>query len=277
MTVDFHAHVFPDRIAAETVRRLGAAAQIPYFTDGTRAGLAASMKRAGIDLTVLLPVATNPLKVDRLNDFAGETNERDGLCSLGAMHPGCPCLKEELRRVKALGLRGVKIHPVYQGAAIDSPPFLELLTAAAENGLFVVTHAGYDIGFPGVDHAAPARIANALRQTGPVRLVLAHMGGWKDWEAAVALADFPTVMIDTSFSLGTLADDNGYYTPEERHLLAPDAFVRLVRTFGAARVLFGTDSPWTDQAASLAAIRALPLTDAEKAAILGGNATRLLV
>lgn len=53
-------------------------------------------------------------------------------------------------------------------------------------------------------------------------------------------------------------------------------FVNLVRTFGAERVLFGTDSPWADPQTELRHIRALPLSDEEKAAILGGNAKRLL-
>ena len=85
------------------------------------------------------------------------------------------------------------------------------------------------------------------------------------------------VYIDTAFSLGAITPlDDRHYAPEELPLLADDAFVRLVRLFGAERVLFGTDSPWTDQAAELAHIRALPLTDDELAAILVGNAAAIV-
>jgi len=42
------------------------------------------------------------------------------------------------------------------------------------------------------------------------------------------------------------------------------------------KILFGTDSPWQDQAADLAEIRSLGLTPDEQAAVLGGNAARLL-
>ena len=52
--------------------------------------------------------------------------------------------------------------------------------------------------------------------------------------------------------------------------------MNLVRTFGAKRILFGTDSPWADPQAELQHIRALPLSEEERAAILGGNAQRLL-
>ena len=59
-------------------------------------------------------------------------------------------------------------------------------------------------------------------------------------------------------------------------MLGEEQFVRLVRTFGADRVLFGTDSPWDGQGEALARLRALPLTGEELEAILGGNAQRLL-
>ena len=276
MIVDFHTHTFPDAIARTTVEKLAAAAHIPAFTDGTEAGLTASMAGAGIDRAVVLPVATNPLKVNRLNDHAAAMNGRNGVYHLGAMHPACPYMKEELRRIKALGLRGIKIHPVYQNEDIDAKPFLELLTLAAENGLFVVTHAGDDIGFPGVRRAAPAQIANALRQIGDVPLILAHSGGWKNWEDVPALAGSPSVMIDISFSLGEIADAGGYYTQPERRLLSGQALTDLIRAFGAQRVLFGTDSPWTDQKQSLEAFRRLDLTARERALIEGENALRLL-
>ena len=115
-----------------------------------------------------------------------------------------------------------------------------------------------------------------MRQVGDVRLILAHCGGWKNWEDVPALAAFPSLMLDTSFSLGGFPDADGHYTEEERRLLSPEAFTELVRAFGADRVLFGSDSPWTDQKQSLDAFRALPLTDAEQAAVLGGNAADLL-
>jgi predicted TIM-barrel fold metal-dependent hydrolase len=50
----------------------------------------------------------------------------------------------------------------------------------------------------------------------------------------------------------------------------------MVRLFGAQRILFGSDSPWNDQCGEVEKIRALPLSEGEKTAILGGNAAELL-
>ena len=103
------------------------------------------------------------------------------------------------------------------------------------------------------------------------------MGGWKRWEeAAEQLVDLP-VYLDTSFSIGSIRPlDDGYYAPEELQLLDQEQFIQMVRRFGAQRILFGTDSPWSGQRESVDWIRALPLTREEKEAILSGNARKLL-
>jgi predicted TIM-barrel fold metal-dependent hydrolase len=59
-----------------------------------------------------------------------------------------------------------------------------------------------------------------------------------------------------------------YYSKEQ--------FLRIVKNHGADKILFGTDSPWSRADEEIASIRALPLSEDEKSAILGGNAARLL-
>lgn len=277
MIIDFHTHTFPDRIAANAIGKLQQASHSAAFSDGTMGGLQASMKGAGIDWSVVLPVATNPVKVASMNDLSVQLTGKDGLIYSGCIHPEMEGAEQELARMAALGLKGVKIHPVYQGVDIDDARFVRILAKAGEVGLTVVMHAGDDIGFPGVVRCSPEMTRRALQQAGPVRLICAHMGGWRNWErVADCLAD-TSAMIDTAFSLGSIAPlEEGYYTPAQLQMLDAEAFCQLVRAFGSRRVVFGTDSPWADQAESLRQIQALPLTQEEKENILGGNARRLL-
>ena len=277
MVIDFHTHTFPDQIAAATVARMSEKSRLTAFTDGSDAGLLASMRVAGVDLSVVLPVVTNPEKAGRINAFSAACNGKTGAVHLGGMHPDTPELAKEMQAAAALGLKGIKIHPVYQRTDIDDIRFLRLLEAAGENGLFVVTHAGLDVGFPGQTQSSAEKIENALRQVGPVTLVLAHMGGWRQWEAAEALAAFPNTCIDTAFSLDCIRPtEPGFYKEEELPLLDGEGALRLIRAFGARRVLFGSDSPWADQADTLAAFRRLPLTAEEQELILYKNAERLM-
>lgn len=277
MVIDFHTHTFPDRIAAGAISKLQSASHTVAFSDGTDAGLLASMQRSGVDCSVVLPVATNPLKVASMNSaiLAIPPNER--LIRFGAMHPDAPDWRAELGRLAAEGVRGIKLHPIYQGVDIDDPRSLRILERAGELGLIVVMHAGDDIGFPGVVRCSPGMTERALKQIGPVTLVMAHMGGWRNWEDVAELAQHPNAYLDTAFSLGAFTPlDDGYYAPDEVSLLKAEDFCALVHAFGAERVLFATDSPWADQRDSLRQFDALPLTDEEKSAILSKNAQRLL-
>lgn len=276
MIIDIHTHTFPDRIAAAALTKMQGDSHTVTFSDGTASGLVRSMAEAGIHRSVVLPVATNPAKVASINDVSLALTGRDGLIYFGCVHPEMEDPLGELERISALGLKGIKLHPVYQGVDIDDPRFLRILGKAAELGLVVVTHSGDDIGFPGVVRCSPEMTRNALKQVGEVKLVLAHMGGWRNWERVTDCLADTCACLDTAFSLGALTPLNDYYSPEERKLLSSEAFCGLVKAFGAERILFGTDSPWTSQLDSKKDIEALPLSEAEKAAILGGNAERLL-
>ena len=280
MIIDIHTHTFPDKIAAATLDKLKHLSHTIPFTDGTAAGLAASMARAGVDRSVVMPVATSPRQVPHVNDASARMNElgaQTGVLSFGCMHPDFDGWKEELARVRDLGLKGIKLHPQYQDTDFDDPRYLRILDRCGELGLVVLTHAGLDIGMPGKDNCAPEMVARALAQVGPVKLVLAHMGGWRQWDRVEALLPGTGVYLDTSFSLGEITPlDDGHYRPGDLPLLDEAAFLRMVRRFGPDRILFGTDSPWDDQETALARLRALPLEPAELEAILGGNAKRLL-
>ena len=280
MIVDIHTHTFPDKIAARTVEKLQSMSHTHPFTDGTVQSLRAAMATAGVDRSVVVPVATNARQVPHINDASIALNEEGGgVLSFGCMHPDFDGWKMELSRLANSGLRGIKLHPVYQEVNFDDPRFLRILDRCAEVGLLVLTHAGRDVGFPdAADYVSPARIASAARQTDGVALICAHMGGWRQWNDVERLLPETGVYIDTSFSLGAMTSNgDGYYpTPESLQLLGGEQFVRIVRIFGAERVLFGTDSPWGEQTESLQRLRALPLTDEELTAILGGNAQTLL-
>lgn len=143
-------------------------------------------------------------------------------------------------------------------------------------GLIVVMHSGADIGFPGVEKCSPAMLRDALNQAGPVTLVAAHMGGWRNWQEVPEYLLDTGIYLDTAFSLGNISPIDDHYAPDELPMLNEVQFCELVRLFGADRILFGTDSPWDDMQKSVDRIRHLPLTENEKTAIFSGNALRLL-
>ena len=279
--IDIHTHTFPEKIAARAIASLKAKSHSKAFTDGTIDMLAQSMIDAGISCSVIQPVATNPKQVIHVNDSSIEINghfSETGIMSFGAMHPDFEDYSHELERLSRSGIKGIKLHPVYQGVSVDDERYVRILRRCGELGLIVMLHSGWDIGFPGNPNALPDRMARALNEAGDVRVILAHMGGWRSWPEAEELFSHSNVYIDTAFSLGEFVPlDDGYYSSRDECLmLRSDDFMRMIHAFGADRVLFGTDSPWASQGDTLTLIDSLPLTEDEKADIFCNNSSQLL-
>lgn len=275
MIIDFHTHAFPDRLAAGALAHLvdNARAYARIYgpacphTDATLDGLAASSRRSGMDLSLVLPIATSPKPSQTINNFAAQADQYPGLRSFGTVHPENPDWEAELERVAALGLRGIKLHPEYQGFFVDDPACRAVVKRAASLGLWVIFHAGADIGMPPPIHCTPERVVRLRQDVPDAKIVLAHMGGFCLWEEVLRALPAMGTAIDTSYCIAAHPD---------RWPL----FAAIIRAAGTANVFFGTDSPWEDQKESLVATRRFleqsGFEPAERAAILGGNAARVL-
>jgi predicted TIM-barrel fold metal-dependent hydrolase len=234
MIIDFHTHIFPEKIAQKTIEMLSKVSNIKAYTDGTRDGLIKSMRENGIAMSVVQPVMTKPSQFDTLNGYAESITGKDGILSFGGIHPDTTDYQEKLERIKEMGLRGIKLHPDYQKTYVDDPKMIRVIQCAVELGLIVLIHAGVDVGYPDPVHCTPTGIANMLEQIDDTKakIVLAHMGGFQMWDAVEENLIGKNVWLDISYALGVIPDEQ---------------FMRMVRDHGADRILFGSDSPWTDQ------------------------------
>ena len=90
MIIDFHTHTFPDQIAAAAIARLSNRAHIPAYSSGTAGGLLLAERAAGVDRSIILPVATKPEQVHHINDAAAAHNEHafvTNMFSFACIHP----------------------------------------------------------------------------------------------------------------------------------------------------------------------------------------------
>jgi predicted TIM-barrel fold metal-dependent hydrolase len=258
--IDVHTHIWPDTLAAAAVSAVGSQGHIGAHYDGTVAGLKAAMDRAGVDISVVLPVATKPGQVRTINDWAASLRDDPRIVPFGAMHPDFEDPGAEIARMRGLGITGFKMHPEYQAFEPLDPKLEPVYAAAIENGMTLLFHAGGDVAFDTV-RGTPAVFATLLDTWPELHAVLAHMGGFRQWHEVTGRLAGRDVYFDTAYTLGHLPDDE---------------FVALAREHGCSRVLFGSDGPWTDVAQQIEHLRRLPFTADEFAAILGGNAERLL-
>ncbi len=267
MIIDFHTHIFPDKIAIATIDALSKNASIPAHSDGTYSGLISKMERAGVDISVNLPVVTRPAQLDSITKFALEINSRatDGarIISFAGMHPDAQDYEERLEDIKARGFIGIKLHPDYQGTFFDDEKYIRILKKAKELDLITVTHAGFDGAFVGQEiKCTPVRTLRVLDALGGYdKLVLAHMGANELFDDAYARLAGENVYFDTSYVLSSIGQKM-FYNILERH--------------GADKILFATDNPWQDARAQLDILKSYGLGTEAENKILCENAKKLL-
>ena len=266
MIIDIHTHIFPERIAAEAIKKLESKADLKASTNGMLDGLKASMVSAGIEYSVVMPVVTRLEQFDNVNNYAAWLNENccDGpqkIMSFGGIHPDDTDYLSHLKQIKEMGIKGIKLHPDYQNVYIDDKRFLNIIDKATELDLAVLIHAGIDIGLPEPVHCPPDRARKMLDTVKPEKLILAHYGGYGQWDMVEEYLVGEKVYFDTAFLVDRIEEEQ---------------FVRIVKNHGADKILFGSDCPWTSQKDSVEFIKNLPISDKEKEQILGLNAKNLL-
>lgn len=266
MIIDFHTHNFPDKIAERTISLLeshGTKAN----TNGTLQGLKDSMKEADIDISVVLPVMTAAKQFDTVNKYAAETNGKDGIISFGGIHPECTDPEEKIDYIKSLGLKGVKLHPDYQGTFINDERYIRIIKRCVANDLFVVTHAGLDPAFPDVVRATPELILDMYdkvyegKAPSKANIILAHFGSLDETDKVIDMIAGKQLYLDTAAMLDRI--------PENK-------IIEIIRKHGSDKILFATDSPWAPQRKYVEMLNKLDLTDDEKSNILFKNAKIML-
>lgn len=267
MIIDFHTHVFPDPIASKTIEFLSEKGGIPPFSDGSVQGLIHRMEKANIDRAVTLPVLTNPLKFDSVNRFAAEINsffenKSRRLISFASIHPECDEIDKKMAWIKNSGFKGVKIHPDYQETFINDEKYVRIMECAKEYDLIVVTHAGFDCGYKDQPiRCTPVLAKELIRRVPHSKFVLAHMGANTLYDSVSKTLCDEDVYFDTSYVL---------------RFIGKEKFLELLRKKGADKILFASDSPWSDIGSDAEILRSFALDKDVEDKIFYQNAKNLL-
>ena len=164
-----------------------------------------------------------------------------------------PKAVEELKRAVSDGLVGLKLHPAMQGYWANDPLVDPVVDAAVALGIPIYIHSGTPV------FSLPLQIVDLAERHPEGRFIMGHMGG----------ADF---YVDVPAS-AKQAENLFYETSLTCHVAYVD---EIVSQAGAHRVLFGSDSPTSQQAAELLKVRMAALTEDQRNQILGGNVLTLL-
>ncbi len=253
--VDFHVHAFADKIAKKAAENLRDYYLMPLVGDGTFDVIYNRAKKASVDKMVIHAVATKQTQVEIINNYVTDVvkSSPETLIGFGTIHRDFDDYKNEIKRVRDMGLKGIKLHADFQGFNIDDEKMMFVYEEIIKQNLPILFH----MGDRKVDSSSPKRLANVLNKFPEMRAIAAHMGGVFRWGESEEYLVGRNVFFDTSSTLFEIGDEK---------------FVSMVRAHGADKIFFGTDYPLSDYEHEFAAFDRLDLKDDEKAKIFYKNA-----
>jgi predicted TIM-barrel fold metal-dependent hydrolase len=146
---------------------------------------------------------------------------------------------------KGLGLRGVKLLPMYAGFAPDDPRLDPLWRYATDHRLPVLLHTGTTfVAQAPLDFTLPRLLDRVAIRFPDVKIIMAHLGHPYEGECVVTIRKHPNVYADVSAL---------HYRPFQLY-----HSLMLVQEYGVwDKVLFGSDYPFTTVNASVEGLRKL--------------------
>ena len=256
--IDFHNHIFPHKIAPKVIDQLGNYYHYEMHGTGEVDNLVKLSKDAGIYKVLVHSTATKLTQVETINDYVAEqVRLQNGyFIGFGTMHQDYDGYKEELARMKQLGLHGIKLHPDFQGFEIDCDK-MQRIYEAIGNSFPVLMHVG-DVH---TDMSSPKRLSKMVDKFPEVTFIAAHFGGYSNWDEAYEYLCGRNVYFDTSSSLDKLSDADA---------------MKIIKKHGVDKMLYASDYPIVTHKECLERFMKLPLTDEERNMMFYDNAAKLL-
>lgn len=256
--IDFHAHIYPGKIAAKAVDSVAEFYRLKMHGEGTSDHLLSCGKLANIKKFVVHSPALRPSNVYTINSFISqECQLHPEFIGFGTLHAFMEDPEEEIERIISLGLKGIKIHPDTQLFDLDEPKMMPIYQRLEALGLPVLFHTG-DYRY---DYSHPRRLVHVMDKCPDLTCIAAHFGGWSIFDQGLEHLKDQSCYLDISSSMTIL----GKHRSRE-----------LIEIYGPDRMLFGSDFPMWRPEVELDKYMQLGFSPEINEKILHGNAAKIL-
>ncbi|HYH55270.1 MAG TPA: amidohydrolase family protein [Anseongella sp.] len=195
------------------------------------------------------------------------------LLPIGSVNTSWPGWEEDLRRCSEVHqMKGIRVFPIYQMTALDSPEFLQLVEMTVRRGLFLQIVG--DVEDP--RHLHPLvkvrdipfePLLEVGKKVPGARIQLVH------WNRKVGAALMERIARETSITFDISRVEGA---GEVGRLIAGNSWYGPKSPLAAERLLFGSHAPYFPVESALLKLFESPLTEAQLRLIMAGNAAKLL-
>ena len=258
--IDFHAHAFPDQVAASAIPYLEEEGGVQAMHDGRIASLLNLMDMEGVEQSVICCIATNPSQFGAIVSWSKQIRS-ERIIPFPSFHPDDPFALEHISQIKKEGFKGIKMHPYYQNFFLDDEKMFPAYEKISEQNLILVMHTGFDIAYPRIRRCDPKQILTVVTRFPELKMVTTHLGAWEQWSEVEEMLAGRKIYMDISYTLGQIDTQT-----------ARSIILKHPREY----ILFGTDSPWSGARDTYNKLMELELGEELENRILRKNGLALL-
>lgn len=205
------------------------------FQDGFVEEFLADIKM--LDRAIVLAVAAPQYWIRASNELVSAFAQACGEKVIGfaSVNPNSPSAVEDLdHAVRHLGLRGVKLSPIYQEFEPDVPAVYPLYEKIQELKVPIIWHQATSLmaRFGPLEAANPVRLDRVLRDFPEIKMVFSHTAVPWATEAILMAQKHPQLYVDISA------------TVMSRPWYVYNALVNAMESECLDKILFASDYPW---------------------------------
>ena len=264
-----HAHVFPkgskDNAQLENLKAL--------------------MEECGIEGAVCFAPFNNQtervgITINQNKWLYEEIKNEKNLIGFGTINFDIGSIQNQVKEIKELGFKGIKIHPAAQEVKVDGRELFEVYAEAEKQGLFLSFHTG--LHWHRIKEYSMLLFDEVAYNFPKLKFSMEHVGGYSFFKEALLVMNNNERKGNNIYagltSISMEEDALGNLRPGAWSL-TDDDLCTLIHQTGEKNSIFGLDFPYKDveyTKNAIERIKNLPITEAAKKGILGENLKAVL-
>lgn len=253
MIIDAHAYVFPPSYNMKYLRSVEEYYNRKALSAGTVADALVHADDSGTDKLLISGVADNTRSALSANQFVEESVKAnpERLIGLACINPDVYNTEELINDAISRGFRGIMLQADFQGIRLNSPKAMTLFEVVYEKMPIFIHINGSQ-----ADETELNRLKLALRTYRNMDWIISCDGSF-EWLRAIG---------EDLALLGARIVTSGMVSS-----LGVDETRRIIDLMSAENIIYGSCFPMNDMKSELELLNSVPMTDAEREKIFGGN------